>query len=122
MRLLLSYIKSHMYDIHAIVAGAVVVAMMMYIKAPIKRKNRNTVDAKLERKPELSQKRGIMLRRRNFILILMVFPLAIAAFWVLSVISPFVSFSLQTSVMTGVFALCIYAFIEQISEPGGEED
>ena len=122
MRLLLSYIMSHMYDIHAIVAGAVVVAVMMCIKAPIKRKNRNTVDTKLERKPELLEKRGIMLRRRNFILILMVFPLAIAAFWVLSVISPFVSFSLQTSVMTGVFALCIYAFIEQISEPGGEED
>lgn len=121
MRKFLSYIMSHMYDIHAIVAAAVVVAIMMYIKVPVKRKNRQILDAILERKPELTEKRQVMLKRRNFILIVMVFPLAAVTFFVLSIFSPFISFSLQSSVMAGVFALCMYAFLEQITVPGEEE-
>ena len=38
MRRILSYIKSHMYDIHAMIAAFVVVAIVMCIKGPIKNK------------------------------------------------------------------------------------
>lgn len=94
MRQLLSYINSHMYDIHALVAGFIVVAVMMYIKAP----------------------------RKKMIRTLLVFLLSMVSFWALSVVSPFVSFSWQSSVITGVFALCIEAVLEQISEPDVDEN
>lgn len=117
MRIFLSYIMSHMYDIHAIVAGAMVVAAMMYIKVPVKKKIKALVDVTVQRKPEQEQNRATLEKRGNASLIVCVFPLAVAAFWILSVLSPFIIFSWQSSAMAGVFALCIYAFIEQVSEP-----
>lgn len=122
MRRLLSYINSHMYDIHAIIAGFVVVAIMMYLKAPIKKKIRTMVDAQVVKRPELLKKRNVMIRRWNSVLMLPVFLLSAVSFWALAVVSPFVSFSWQSSVMTGVFALCIYAVLEQVSESSEEEN
>lgn len=121
MRLLLSYIMSHMYDIHAIVAGAMVVAAMMYIKTPVKQKIRDIVDAAIEKNAKREQKRELLIKRGNICLIILVFPLSIVAFSILSILSPFISFSWQSAVMTGVFALCIYAFIEQVSNPAEDE-
>ena len=122
MRLFFSYIMSHMYDIHAIVAGAMVVAVMMYIKAPIKKRIKDFVKLAIEKKPELAEKRELMIKRGNSILIVLVFPLAVVAFSALVIISPFIFFSWQSSIMAGVFALCIYAFIEQVSKPGEKKD
>ena len=115
MRLLLSYIMSHMYDIHAIIAATVVVAVMSYIKVPVKRILACMVERRVEKNIKLEKKKGLLLRRYNLLLI--VFVLSVPVFTILSILSPFIQFSWQSSLMTGVFALCIYAFIEQVSEP-----
>ncbi len=115
MRVLMSYILSHMYDIHAIVAGAVVVAAMMYIKVPVKKKIRVLVDTVIKKNPNIAEKRSLLIRRWNFILIIIVFLLSTVIFATLACISPFIEFAWPSSFMAGVFALCIYAFVEQVS-------
>ena len=121
MRLLFSYIMSHMYDIHAIIAATVVVAAMSYIKVPVKRILACMVERRVEKNIKLEKKKGLLLRRYNLLLIVMVFVLSVPVFAILSILSPFISFSWQSAVMTGVFALCIYAFIEQVSNPAEDD-
>jgi len=122
MRLLASYIVSHIYDIYSIVAATMVVAAMMYIKVPVKRKIRGIVNNRIKKNPDLEDKRSLLIRRGNMSLIIMVFPLAIVAFAVLILLSPYMHFSWQSSFMAGVFALCIYAFLEQVSKPSENKD
>lgn len=122
MKLLASYIVSHIYDIYAFVAGAMTVAAMMYIKVPVKRMIRNIVGKRIEKKLELEEQRALLIRRSNACLIVMVFLLAIVAFAILILLSPLMHFSWQSSIMAGVFALCIYAFVEQVSRPGKNRD
>lgn len=115
MRKLLSYAKSHIYEIHAIFAATVVVGLMYLIKRPIKRWTVKIVDEKIEKAPELFRQRENMIKRRNMILIVLTMCLAVVVFALLSVVSPLIEFSFPMAVLTGVFALCEYAFIEQIT-------
>jgi len=116
MRLFFSYIRSHMYDIHAFIAGVMVVATMMRIKLSVKRRICTIVDAFIKKNPKLNRKRALLIKRGNISLLILVFPLGVVAFSMLVIISPFVFFSWQSSIMAGVFALCIYAFLEQVLE------
>lgn len=125
MRRLLSYAKSHLYEIHALFAATFVVVLMSFIKEPIKRKILQSVDKKIQAKPELAQKRRLMVKRRNMLLILLTMLLSFVAFTLMAMASPLIEFSFPTAVMSGVFALCEYAFWDQITfdirEEGEEE-
>lgn len=114
-RMLLSYAKSHIYELHALMAATLVVVLMSFIKEPIKRKIVQSVDRKLKEKPELADKRKRMIKRRNMWLILLTMLLSFVAFALMAMVSPLIEFSFPTAVMSGVFALCEYAFWDQIT-------
>lgn len=123
MRKLLSYANSHRYEIHALFVATFVVVLMSLIKEPIKRKIVQSVDRKIKSKPELAQKRKIMVKRRNMFLIVLTMFLSFVAFALAAAVSPLIEFSFPTAVMSGVFALCEYAFWDQITfdiREGGE--
>lgn len=122
MRKLLSYAKSHIYEIHALLVATFVVVLMSFIKEPIKRKIAHSVDKKIQSRPELMQKRRIMVKRKNVLLIVLTMLLSFAVFTLASLISPLIEFSFSTAVMSGVFALCEYAFIDQITFNIRDED
>lgn len=125
MRRLLSYAKSHLYEIHALFAATFVVVLMNFIKEPMKRKIVHSVDKKIQFKPELANKRRIMVKRRNMLLIVLTMLLSFTVFTLVALVSPLIDFSFPTAVMSGVFALCEYAFWDQITfdirEEGEEE-
>jgi len=125
MRKILSYVKSHLYEIHALLTATFVVVLMSFIKEPIKRKIVQSVDKKIQAKPELAQKRRLMVKRRNMLLIVLTMFLSFVAFTLVALVSPLIEFSFPTAVMSGVFALCEYAFWDQITftiRKEGEEE
>lgn len=99
MRKILSYFKSHIYDIHSLMVGVFLVMVILFLKKPLRKK--------LTGKNEHTLKWKI-------ILLLMLFLVAIVCFALVSLISPFVDFSLQSGIMSAVYALCGNAFIEQV--------
>lgn len=115
MRKLFSYAKSHIYEIHALLVATAVVVLMYLIKGPIKRAIVQSVDRKLELRPGLVDERNVMIRRRNMLLIILTMLFSFGLFAVLALISPLIKFSLSSAIMSGVFALCEYAFIDQIT-------
>lgn len=122
MRKILRYANSHRYEIHAILVATVVVVLMLLIKKPIKKWIANQVDNRIARKPGLFEKRYLLNRRGNMLLIVLTMLLSFGLFWVASVVSPLIEFSISTAIMTGVFALCEYAFLDQITFDIRDED
>lgn len=115
MHLFLSYAKSHIYDIHAVLVAVITIITMNYIKNPIKQRNRMHVDERLAADSALEGKRRLLLKRANFILLPLTMVLAFFFFAVVSVLSPMISFSAGSAVMSGVFALAGYALWEQFA-------
>lgn len=124
MRKILSYINSHRYDIHAVFAGFLAVLLMYLIKQPIKDKIRDHVDAKIAANPGLADKRMTYIKHYNMILILLTLIIAFCMFFLVSLASPIIEFSFSSAIMSGVFALCEYAVIDQLGivrDEGGDD-
>ncbi len=124
MRKILSYINSHRYDIHAVFAGFLAVLLMYLIKQPIKDKIRDHVDAKIAANPGLADKRRTYIKHYNMILILLTLIIAFCMFFLVSLASPIIEFSFSSAIMSGVFALCEYAVIDQLGivrDEGGDD-
>lgn len=121
MRKILSYAKSHIYDIHAVIAATITLVLMYFVKRPIKQRIALYVDKRAEADSKWQENKAIYLRRCNMVLILLTMVIAYAMFWVLSVISPLVEFSAQSACMSGVIALVEYACIDQMSFEKWEE-
>lgn len=122
MRKILSYAKSHIYELHAILVATVAVVLMFFIKKPLKKWIAKQVDNRIVRNPELSENRRILIRRGNLLVIVLTMLLSFGLFWVASMISPLIEFSFPTAVLSGVFALCEYAFLDQITFDIRDED
>ena len=50
-RLLLSYCKSHIYELHALLAATITLVAMHFVKKPVKEKIAETVEEKRNREP-----------------------------------------------------------------------
>ncbi len=112
MRKFLSYAKSHIYDIHAIVVSVGLVILMICIRKPLCRKIKESIDSKMADTPGL--KRQSLVRKWNILLLLLLMLLSIAGFAIFAVISPFIDFSLPSGIMSGVYTLCGCAFWDQL--------
>lgn len=122
MHRIFSYAKSHIYELHAILVATVAVVLMFLIKRPIKNWIERHVDNRIVRNPELSENRRILIRRGNLLVIVLTMLLSFGLFGVASMISPLIDFSFPTAVLSGVFALCEYAFLDQITFDIRDED
>lgn len=122
MRKIFSYAKSHIYELHAILVATVVVVLMFIIKEPIKRWVAKRVDKKIVGRPELAEKRRLLIRRGNMLLIVLTMVLSVLIFTGAALVSPFIEFSIWSAVLSGIFALCEYAFLDQITFDIKEEE
>lgn len=120
MRLFLSYCKSHIYDIHSIMAGTLALALMFLIKKPIKERIAAVVEQRALNNEKYRLRKEIYLKRYNGILVVLVMLIAFLFFGILSVFSPFIHFSVPSAIMSGAISLAEYAFIEQLCIRGNK--
>lgn len=113
MRILLSYAKSHIYEIHAIIAATLAFLSMFIIKKPIKKHINAVVDKKAVQNVKWKEHKGLYTKRCNMIIIFLTMLLSFALFFIISLISPLIQFSLFTAILSGVFALTEYAVYDQ---------
>lgn len=107
MRKLLSYCKSHIYDIHSIIVAIILVMLILGIKKTLRKRLAN---------------KEYNILKWEILLFIMLIVMAILGFAVFAMISPFIDFSLQSSIMSFVYALCGKAFIEQIMPQHSKPD
>ncbi|MBE5873471.1 MAG: hypothetical protein E7287_03585 [Lachnospiraceae bacterium] len=109
MRKILSYCKSHIYDLHYVLSGSITFLLMFLIKKPVKK----WIAAKTDDKEKQKLWNGILIPITMLLGFLM--------FWVLSLISPLIHMSMPCALMSGAVALTEYAVFEQMCIGGGDE-
>lgn len=120
MHLFLSYCKSHIYELHALVAATIVFLFMFPLKKNIKKQIDLWVDRKAVKSSKWSKNKFLFRKRCNMSILLIALILAYAVFGLISVFSPMISFSWKTAGLSGVFALTEYAVFDQLT--GGRKD
>lgn len=124
MRKILSYCKSHIYDIHSVLVGIILLLIFFLIREKVKKLISQQIDDRIKKNPQLISRRSAMLRvwYLRFLVVLLIS--AILGFAVLAQISPFVEFSLQSGLMGCVYTLCGIAFLKQIfpNEPPSKDE
>ena len=115
MRIFLSYAKSHIYDIHAVLTAVIAIIMMQYVKRPIKKQIAKSVDGYIMKRNKDGNKRATYIKRANLLIILFTLILSFLIFMAVSIISPLIDFSMETAIMSGVSALAGYALWSQIT-------
>ena len=113
MHLLLSYCKSHMYELHALLAATITFFLMFPLKQPIKDQIWCWVEKKTLENEKWKQRRLLYHKRGNMIILLLAFAIAGVLFALISVVSPLIHFSWYMTWMSGAFALTEYAVYDQ---------
>lgn len=116
----LSYCKSHIYELHAVLAAMITFAVMFPIKKPLKRKLAKWVERKAAKNESWKQHMPLYKKRVNIIVLFIAVALSYAIFSLISLISPLIYFSWITAFLSAVFTLNLYALYEQIF--GGESN
>lgn len=116
----LSYCKSHIYELHAVLAAMITFAVMFPIKKPLKRKLAKWVEQKAAKNESWKQHMPLYKKRVNIIVLFIAVALSYAIFSLISLISPLIYFSWITAFLSAVFTLNLYALYEQIF--GGESN
>ena len=116
----LSYCKSHIYELHAVLAAMITFAVMFPIKKPLKRKLAKWVERKAAKNESWKQHKTLYKKRVNIIVLFIAVVLSYAIFSLISLISPLIYFSWITAFLSAVFTLNLYALYEQIF--GGESN
>ena len=114
IRKLLSYTKSHMYDIHAVIVSVLVLVTVFFIQKKLHSVIIQYIDKYLEKKPDMQKKRDVYIRRISLIYIVLIFLLSTVFFALVALISPFVVFSFPSAVMGMVYTIFEYAILRQI--------
>ena len=114
IRKLLSYTKSHMYDIHAVIVSVLVLVTVFFIQKKLHNVLISYVDKYLEKKPDKQGKRDVYIRRSSLIYVVIVFVFSNVFFALVALVSPFVTFSFPSAVMGSVYTLFEYAILRQV--------
>ena len=112
---LLSYVGSHIYDIHAFIASILVLGILFMIKRKINDVIVRKVNRYIEKHPNLSEKKDTYIRRSGLIYMALVFPISMVMFLVVDLVSPLVEFSIPAVVMCTVYVLFEYAILRQVA-------
>ena len=112
---LLSYVGSHIYDIHAFFASLLVLAILFIMDKKLNTVIMKKIDNYIEKKPHLSKKKEKYVRRSGIFYIACIFPLSIVMFAIVDLVSPLVEFSVPAVVMCTVYVLFEYAILRQVA-------
>ena len=115
MRFILSLCKSHIYELHAILAGTVTLLSMFIIKKPLKFDVPECTCTDPAEKARISRKLALNTKRKNTILVLETMMVGIVIYCIIDFFSPLVNFSVKTALLSGIVALTEYAVYEQIA-------
>lgn len=110
----LSYCKSHIYELHAILAAVITFFVMFPIKRPIKRMTKQYVEKKAKENEKWEKNRRLYQKRCNMLVLITALAVAMLVFTILSMVSPFIHFSFYTGVLSGAFTLALYALYDQV--------
>lgn len=115
MHLFLSYMKSHIYEIHALLAASIAFLLMFPLKKPVKDWISLYGERRVMKSLKWKQHRELYECRMRILLIVITYVLSAVLFAIISMISPMVHMSMKTAVLSGVFATTEYAVYEQLS-------
>lgn len=115
MRLLLSYCKSHIYELHSLLVATITFLLMFAIKGPIKEYLAGIVEHKALTNAKWKENMALYKKRCNLVLVVLTTLLSYALFIIVAVISPLIDFSVQSAIMSGVYALTEYAVVNQLA-------
>lgn len=122
MRIFLSYAKSHIYELHSILAATITFILMLFIKKPIKQSIRYYVERKAENNQRWAQNKKLYRKRCNSIIVFSTMLLAIIIFTIISFISPLIEFKWFSAILSGTVALTEYAIFDQIFARGSQDE
>ena len=115
---LLSYVGSHIYDIHAFIASLLVLGVLVIAQRKLNDVIVRKIDKNIEKKPNLSDKKDTYIRRSGMIYIAAIFPVSMVMSLLVDLVSPLVEFSIPAVVMCAVYVLFEYAILRQIAYRG----
>lgn len=116
----LSYSKSHIYELHALLAAMVAFLIMLVVKKPIKKWIDSYVDKKAQSNSKWNDNKALYRKRLNLILIICTIIVSMLVYNLLTHISPLIQFSSVTTFLSAVFALDIYAVYDQLRGDNNE--
>ena len=117
MHFLLSYAKSHIYDIHALVVGTIIFVLILAWKDSIDYLISNWVIKHYE---EQSEARKLSAYRRMWGLIyILIIILAFLFFCAVAFVSPFVENSVPASIVSAAFAITELEFYKTFFQKKG---
>lgn len=118
---ILKYAKSHIYELHALLAGTLAFLLMFQAKKPAKKLILSFVKRRSETSRRWKNNQIIYRRRLGLSLIALDFAISAAVFWVLAMVSPLIRFSLRTMWLSGFLSLTLYSLYEQVFSNHKEE-
>lgn len=117
MHFLLSYIKSHIYDLHALLVGTIIFVLILVWRESIDTVIAEWVNKHLE---ERTEARKLAAYRRFWGLIyLLIVALAFLFFYAVAFISPFVGNSVPASIISAAFAITELEFYKTFIQKKG---
>ena len=114
MHLFLSYCKSHIYELHALLSATITFFLMFEIKKPIKEWTHKYVAEKAQKDKKWRENRQLYYKRCNMVILLLAILIACMIFIIVSFLSPLISFSWNSMGLSGVFALAEYEIYDQL--------
>ena len=103
MHMILSYAKSHIYDIHALIVGTVIFVLVLLWKRSIDKMITDRLDKHYGDGDEARKKSAF--RRTWGLIYVLIFLLAFVFFCAAAAISPFVNNSVPASIISATFAI-----------------
>lgn len=121
MHLILSYCKSHIYELHAILAATLTFLLMFPLKKPIKDWTRKYVSKRAHRSEKWKKNEDLYRKRMNLLVIFTTIILSMALFGIVSYLSPLIHFSWYTAILSASFSMAEYAVYDQIRIKGRDK-
>ena len=119
--LILKYMKSHIYELHALLAGILAFLLMFPVKKPVKKWLSAFTEKQCRKNRKWAQNKLTYRRRLGLSLIALDLLISAAVFCILARISPLIHDSIKTMWLSGFLSLTIYALYHQMF-PGRKEE
>ncbi len=105
--------RSHIYELHAILSATIAFLLMFPIKRPIKGLVKNFVEKKVKTNEKWEKNQRDYHRRCNMVVLIAALALSFLSFCVISVVSPLINFSIMSGFLSGAVTLTEYAIYDQ---------
>ena len=112
--LILKYTKSHIYELHALLAGMLSFLLMLQVKKPVKKWLSAYTEKRCAESRKWNQNRLVYRRRLGLSLIALDFLISAVIFAILARLSPLIHDSTKTMWLSGFLSLTIYALYDQM--------